>query len=93
MPNKFLFVFFPILIFYLINTSPALSEMNSNKNNLLTKFCLASFKSNMKVKKVRDQNEIGNFAWNCFFNKFKVGNSIKTAKTECRKETTKRFSF
>ena len=47
------------------------------KNSLINKFCIATLKTQLDIKKKQNLDEISDFTCECFFKKYNSGNSIK----------------
>ena len=65
----------------------------SKKNSLINKFCIASLKSEFGVKYKQNLNEISNFTCECFFKKYKSGNSIKNSRIYCRDKAAEKYNL
>ena len=94
MLSKFLFKC--IITFFILNMSSTLEaqEKKIRKNNsLINKFCIASLKSELGVKYKQNLNEISNFTCECFFKKYKSGNSIKNSRIYCRDKATEKYNL
>ncbi len=70
-----------------------LSSQETKHKNLITKFCLASFKAEMKMAGKKPHPEMGNFACNCFFIEINRGMSIDDSLDTCKKEASKEFNL
>ena len=94
MLSKFLFKC--IIIFFILNMSSTLEAQEkkiSKKNSLINKFCIASLKSEFGVKYKQNLNEISNFTCECFFKKYKSGNSIKNSRIYCRDKAAEKYNL
>ena len=94
MLSKFLFKC--IITFFILNMSSTLEaqEKKIRKNNsLINKFCIASLKSEFGVKYKQNLNEISNFTCECFFKKYKSGNSIKNSRIYCRDKAAEKYNL
>ena len=67
--------------------------LNSKKNSLINKLCIASLKSELGGKYKQDLNEISNFTCECFFKKYKSGNSIKNSRIYCRDKASEKYNL
>ena len=75
------------------NILEAKEEKISSKNSLINKFCIASLKSKLDFKDKESLNEISNFTCECFFKKYKSGNSLKSSRIYCKDKATKKFNL
>ena len=94
MLSKFLFKC--IITFFILNMSSTLEAQEkeiSKKNSLMNKFCIASLKSEFGVKYKKNLNEISNFTCECFFKKYKSGNSIKNSRIYCRDKAAEKYNL
>ena len=94
MLSKFLFKC--IITFFILNMSSTLEaqEKKIRKNNsLINKFCIASLKSEFGAKYKQNLNEISNFTCECFFKKYKSGNSIKNSRIYCRDKAAEKYNL
>ena len=94
MLSKFLFKC--IITFFILNMSSTLEAQEkkiSKKNSLINKFCIASLKSEFGVKYKQNLNEISNFTCECFFKKYKSGNSIKNSRIYCRDKAAEKYNL
>ena len=90
------FLFNCIITFFILNMSSTLEaqEKKIRKNNsLINKFCIASLKSELGVNYKQDLNEISNFTCECFFKKYKSGNSIKNSRIYCRDKAAEKYNL
>ena len=65
----------------------------STKNNLINKFCIATLKSKLDIKNKQNINEISDFTCECFFKKYKSGNSLKSSRIYCRDKASKKYNL
>ena len=65
----------------------------STKNSLINKFCIATLKSKLDIKNKQNLNEISDFTCECFFKKFKSGNSIKNSRIYCRDKASDKYNL
>ena len=94
MHSKFLFnSMMTFLILNMVNTSEAQGDNISTKNNIINKFCIASLKSQLDIKDKKNLNEISNFTCECFFKKYKSGNSIKSSRIYCRDKASEKYNL
>ena len=94
MHSKFLFKsMMTFLILNMGNTSEAQGKNISTKNNIINKFCIASLKSQLDIKDKKNLNEISNFTCECFFKKYKSGNSIKSSRIYCRDKASEKYNL
>ena len=94
MHNKLLFS--SMLTFYILimgNTMMAEQEKRTSKNSLINKFCIASLKSKIDLKDKQNRNEISNFTCDCFFKRYKSGNSIKSSRIYCREKASEKYNL
>ena len=94
MLSKFLFKC--IITFFILNMSSTLEAQEkkiSKKNSLINKFCIASLKAEFGVKYKQNLNEISNFTCECFFKKYKSGNSIKNSRIYCRDKAAEKYNL
>ena len=90
------FLFNCIITFFILNMSSTLEAQEkkiSKKNSLINKFCIASLKSEFGDKYKQNLNEISNFTCECFFNKYKSGNSIKNSRIYCRDKAAEKYNL
>ena len=81
------------LILNMGNTLEAQEEKISYKKSLINKFCIASLKSKLNLKDIENLNEISNFTCECFFKKYKSGNSIKNSRIYCKDKASKKYNL
>ena len=94
MLSKFLFsCMITFLILSMGNTLEAKEKNISTKNSLINKFCIASLKSKLDIKNKQNLNEISNFTCDCFFKKYKSGNSIKSSRIYCRDKASEKYNL
>ena len=89
-------LFRSIITFLILNMSSKLEAQEkkiSKKNSLINKFCIASLKSEFGVKYKQNLNEISNFTCECFFKKYKSGNSIKNSRIYCRDKAAEKYNL
>ena len=65
----------------------------STKNNLITRFCMATLKSKLDIKNKQNSNEISNFTCECFFKKYNSGNSLKSSRVYCRDKASEKYNL
>jgi len=65
----------------------------STKNSLINKFCIATIKSKLDIKKKENSNEISDFTCECFFKKYSSGNSLKSSRTYCRDKASEKYNL
>ena len=65
----------------------------TTRNNLINKFCIATLKSKLDFKDKQNRNEISNFTCDCFFRKYKSGNSIKSSRIYCRDKASEKYNL
>ena len=85
-----------MITFLFLNMGNALETMAdklSSKNSLINKFCIASLKSKLDIKDKESLNEISNFTCECFFKKYKSGNSIKNSRIYCRDKASEKYNL
>ena len=90
------FLFGIIITFHLLNmgnTLKAQEEKINTKNSLINKFCIATLKSKLVLKDKQTLNEISNFTCECFFRKYKSGNSLKSSRIYCRDKATEKYNL
>ena len=90
------FLFSCMITFFILNMSKPLEAQGkkiSTKNSLINKFCIASLKSKLDIKDKQNLNEISNFTCECFFKKYKSGNSIKSSRIYCRDKASKKYNL
>ena len=80
------------LILYSFNSLEVHAGRNRN-NGILNRFCIASMKSKFNIKNKKDFEEISNFTCKCFFEKYKSGYSIRTARNYCREKTVEKYNL
>ena len=80
-------------ILNMCNTMEAEEKQISTKNSLINKFCIASLKSKPDLKDKHNLNEISNFTCECFFKKYKSGNSIKNSRIYCRDKAAEKYNL
>ena len=66
---------------------------NTSKNSLINKFCIASLNSKLDLKDKQNRNEISNFTCDCFFKKYKSGNSIKSSRIYCKNKASEKYNL
>ena len=94
MHSKFLFnSMMTFLILNIVSISGAQGKNISTKNNIINKFCIASLKSQLDIKDKKNLNEISNFTCECFFKKYKSGNSIKSSRIYCRDKASEKYNL
>ena len=94
MLSKFLFKsMITFLILNMGNTLEAQGKTKSNKKSLINKLCIASLKSKLDIKDKQNLNEISNFTCECFFKKYKSGNSIKNSRIYCRDKASEKYNL
>ena len=90
-------LFRSMLTFLILNMGNTMlaeeEEKNTPKNSLINKFCVASLKSQLDFKDKKNQNEISNFTCDCFFRKYKSGNSIKSSRIYCREKASEKYNL
>ena len=91
---KFLFIsMITSLILDMGYTYEAKGNEISSKNSLINKFCIASLKSKLDITDKQNLNEISNFTCECFFKKYKSGNSIKNSRIYCRDKASEKYNL
>ncbi len=65
----------------------------STKNSLINKFCIAILKSKLDIKNKQNSNEITNFTCECFYKKYKSGNSLKSSRAYCRDKASEKYNL
>ena len=91
MPYKFLINSMITLVF--LNISIPLEIQAGHKNSLINKFCIASLKSKLKFKDKKKLNEISHFTCECFYKKFKSGNSIRSSRIYCKNKAVEKYDL
>ena len=89
-------LFSSMITFLLIDTGinlEAQEKLISNKNSIIYKFCIASLKSKLDIKSKQNSNEISAFTCECFFRKYKSGNSLKKSRTYCRDKAAEKYNL
>ena len=89
-------LFRSMITFLILNmgkTLEAQEKQISTKNSLINKFCIASLKSKLDIKDKQNLNEISNFTCECFFKKYKSGNSIKNSRIYCRDKASEKYNL
>ena len=61
--------------------------------DLITRFCLASFKAEMELAAVPPPKGMGFYTCKCFRTKLEQGFSIDSAKSTCKNKAIKEFSL
>ncbi len=83
-----------VKIVLLICLSPQLVIAQKNKtNNLITKFCLESFKEEMSYAKINPPEGMASFTCDCFINSINKGYSVQKAQSICREKALEEFNF
>ena len=91
---KFLFIsMITSLILDMGYTYEANGKEISSKNSLINKFCIASLKSKLKFKDKKKLNEISHFTCECFYKKFKSGNSIRSSRIYCKNKAVEKYDL
>ena len=75
------------------STLEAQEKKISKKNSLINKFCIASLKSKLDLKDKQDLNEISNFTCECFFKKYRAGNSLRSSRLYCRDKASEKYNL
>ena len=65
----------------------------STKNGLINKFCIASLKSKLDIKNKQTLKEVSDFTCDCFFKKYKSGNSLKSSRIYCRDKASEKYNL
>ncbi len=81
------------LILNMGNTLEAQEKTISSKNSLINKFCIATLKSKLNIKDKQSLNEISNFTCECFYKKYKSGNSIRSSRLYCRDKASEKYNL
>ena len=81
------------LILSMGNILGAQGKKISTKSSLINKFCIASLKSQLNIKDKQNLNEISNFTCECFFKKYKSGNSIKSSRIYCKDKASEKYNL
>ena len=76
-----------------LNISSPLKIHAEHKNNLINKFCIASLKSKLNIKNKKNIKEISDFTCDCFFKKYKSGNSLKSSRIYCRDKASEKYNL
>ena len=82
-----------LLILDMGNTLEAQEEQTNTKNSLINKFCIATIKSKLEIKKKKISNEISNFTCECFSKKYNSGNSLKSSRIYCRNKALEKYNL
>ena len=77
----------------ILEISKPLGTQAKHKNNLINRFCLASIKSELKLKKKKKIDEISHFTCECFFKKYKSGSSLKISRIYCRNKAAEKYNL
>ena len=94
MLSKLLFGSMITFIFLGIGINLKAHEKNINtKNSLINKFCIATIKSKLDIKKKQNSNEISDFTCECFFQKYNSGNSLKSSRSYCRDKASEKYNL
>lgn len=89
-------IFISMITFLLINMGINLEAQEnkiSTKNSLINKFCIAILKSKLDIKNKQNSNEITNFTCECFYKKYKSGNSLKSSRAYCRDKASEKYNL
>ena len=85
-----------MITFFILDTSITLEAKEkkiSTKNSLINSFCIATLKSKLDIKDEQNLNEISNFTCECFFKKYKSGNSLRRSRLYCRKKASEKYNL
>ena len=85
-----------MITFIIINISNPLEVHADNENannNLLKRFCIATLKSKIDIRNIKDFDEISNFTCKCFMRKFNSGSSIKNSRIYCRNKAAEKYNL
>ena len=86
-------LFSSMITFLIIDISSPLETQAEHKNSLINKFCIASLKSKLNFKDKQKLGEISHFTCECFFKKYKSGNSLKSSRVYCRNKASKKYNL
>ncbi len=75
------------------NSLLAQQKINSTKNSLINKLCIASLKSKLNIKDKNNLSEITDFTCDCFFKKYNSGNSLRSSRLYCRDKASKKYNL
>ena len=77
-----------------MSTNLVAQERKINTNNsLINKFCIATLKSKLNINNKNNINEISDFTCDCFFKKYKSGNSLKSSRIYCRDKASEKYNL
>ena len=85
--------FSSIISLLILDISKPLGTQAKHKNNLINRFCLASIRSELKLKNKKIIDEISHFTCECFLKKYKSGNSIKSSRLYCREKASEKYNL
>ena len=77
----------------IIEINTPIENKAAHKNNMISRFCIASLKSQLKFEDKTKLNEVIHFTCECFLTKINSGSSIKESRMYCRDKTEKEFNL
>ena len=94
MPQKLLFsIMITLFILEIIEPLEAQINRNNPKNSLINRFCMATLKSKIDIRRKENFDEISHFTCECFFNKYKSGSSIKNSRIYCKDKASEKYDL
>ena len=82
-----------LITLLILELNSPLENKAEHKNNLINRFCIASLKSKLKLNDKLKIDEISHFTCECFFKKYKSGNSIKRSRIYCRDKASEKYNL
>ena len=82
-----------LITLLILELSNPLEHKAEHKNNLINRFCIASLKSKLKLNNKQKIDEISHFTCECFFKKYKSGNSLKRSRLYCRDKASEKYNL
>tara|TARA_Y100001968_G_C19040106_1_gene564073 strand:- start:339 stop:596 length:258 start_codon:yes stop_codon:yes gene_type:complete len=84
-----------ITLFILEIIEPLEAQINRNnpKNSLINRFCMATLKSKIDIRRKENFDEISHFTCECFFKKYKSGSSIKNSRIYCKDKASEKYDL
>ncbi len=94
MPQKLLFsIMITLFILEIIEPLEAQINRNNPKNSLINRFCMATLKSKIDIRRKENFDEISHFTCECFFKKYKSGSSIKNSRIYCKDKASEKYDL
>ena len=85
--------FSSMITLIILDISKPLGTQAKHKNNLINRFCLASIRSELKIKNKKKIDEISHFTCECFSKKYKSGSSFKISRIYCRNKAAEKYNL